>query len=237
VKPEETNAFDFGGRYTTSKVQAQLAYWNIGYKNRIVTSFNQDLGISVDRNVGKVKTWGVDANIGVKPVRNLTVLAVASYIHAKLQDNVEIGSSTAAALPAGLFFCSGVAPTGTTTGFTCAPTAGKMVAETPKWQYGGRIQYEIGPFSFGAQGKHVGARFATDVNDVRVKGYNILDLDARVGLEKLTGLKSTFLQVNLQNLFDKFYFGNLSTQIRASDNPNFAVGSPRTLSATLDVSF
>jgi iron complex outermembrane receptor protein len=58
-----------------------------------------------------------------------------------------------------------------------------------------------------------------------------------VGLEKLTGLKSTFLQVNLQNLFDKFYFGNLSTQIRASDNPNFAVGSPRTLSATLDVSF
>jgi iron complex outermembrane receptor protein len=237
VKPEETNAFDLGARYSTSKIQAQLAYWNIGYKNRIVTSFNQDLGISVDRNVGKVKTWGVDGNVGVKPFQNLTVLAVASFIHAKLQDNVEIGSSTAAALPAGLFFCSGTAPTGTTTGFTCAPTAGKMVAETPKWQYGGRVQYDIGPFSFGAQGKHVGSRFATDVNDVRVKGYEVVDLDARVGLETLTGLKSTFLQLNLQNVFDKFYFGNLSTQIRASDNPNFAVGSPRTLSATLDVSF
>jgi iron complex outermembrane receptor protein len=45
------------------------------------------------------------------------------------------------------------------------------------------------------------------------------------------------VQLNLQNVFDKFYFGNLSTQIRASDNPNFAVGSPRTFSATLDVSF
>jgi iron complex outermembrane receptor protein len=237
VRPEETNAFDLGLRYSTSLIQAQLAGWKIDYKNRIVTSFNQDLGISIDRNVGQVKTWGFDGSIGVKPLRNLTVLAVASYIHARLQDNIEIGSSTAAALPAGLFFCSGTAPTGTATGFTCAPTAGKMVAETPKWQYGGRVQYEVGPFSFGLQGKHVGARFATDVNDVKVKGYNVVDFDARVGLEKLTGLKSTFVQVNLQNVFDRFYFGNLSTQIRASDNPNFAVGSPRTLSATLDIGF
>jgi iron complex outermembrane receptor protein len=179
----------------------------------------------------------VDANIGVKPVRNLSLIAFASRTHAELQDNIEIGSSTAAALPTGLFFCSGVTPAGTTTAFTCAPTAGKMVAETPKWQYGGRVQYEIGPVSVGVQGKHVGSRFATDVNDVKVKGYNVIDLDARLGLEKLTGLKSTFLQVNLQNVFNKFYFGNLSTQIRASDNPNFSVGSPRTLSATLDVSF
>lgn len=237
VKPEQTNAFDLGLRYTTGRIQAQLAGWKIDYSNRIVTSFNQDLGISIDRNVGKVKTWGFDGNVGFRATPHLTVLALASYIHAKLQDNIEVGSSTAAALPSGLFFCSGTAPTGTATGFTCAPTAGKMVAETPKWQYGGRVQYEIGPFSLGAQAKHVGSRFATDVNDVKVKGYNTVDFDLRVGLEKLTHLKSTFLQVNLQNAFNEFYFGNLSTQIRASDNPNFAVGSPRTISATLDVGF
>jgi iron complex outermembrane receptor protein len=237
VRPEETNAFDLGLRYTTSRIQAQLAGWKIDYSNRIVTSFNQDLGISIDRNVGKVNTWGFDGNIGLKATPHLTVLAVASYIHARLQDNIEIGSSTAAGLPAGLFFCSGTPPTGTATGFTCAPTAGKMVAETPKWQYGGRVQYEFGPFSLGAQAKHVGPRFATDVNDVKVKGYNTVDFDLRVGLENLTHLKSTFLQVNLQNAFNEFYFGNLSTQIRASDNPNFAVGSPRTISATLDVGF
>ena len=56
-----------------------------------------------------------------------------------------------------------------------------MVTETPKWQFGGRAQYEIGPFAFGVQAKHVGSRFATDVNDVKVKGYNIVDLDARIG--------------------------------------------------------
>ena len=84
---------------------------------------------------------------------------------------------------------------------------------------------------------HVGSRFATDVNDVKVKGYNVVDFDLRVSLEKLTHLKSTFVQVNLQNAFNEFYFGNLSTQINNAGSPSFAVGSPRTISATLDVGF
>jgi iron complex outermembrane receptor protein len=236
VKPEETKAFDLGVRYSTSRIQAQLAGWKIDYSNRIVTSFNTDLGISIDRNVGKVKTWGFDGNVAFRATPQFTVLALASYIHAKLQDNIEIGTSTAAGLPAGLLFCTTV-PTGAATATTCAPTAGKMVAETPKWQFGGRAQYEIGAVSVGAQAKHVGSRFATDVNDVRVKGYNVVDLDGRIALDHIIGLKRASFLVNVQNLFNTFYFGNLSTQIRASDNPNFAVGSPRTISAAIDISF
>jgi iron complex outermembrane receptor protein len=235
VKPEQTNAFDLGARYTTGRVQAQLTGWKIDYSDRIVTSFNQDLGISIDRNVGTVKTYGFDGNVAFKPIPPVTLIALASYIHTELKDNIAIGTSTAAALPVGLIFCSGTAPTGTTLGATCAPTAGKFVAETPKWQFGGRAQYDFGPFSVGLQGKHVGSRFATDVNDVRVKGYNTLDLDARMSLDEIVHTRGTYLQFNLQNVFDTFYFGNLSTQIRASDNPNFAVGSPRTFSATLNV--
>jgi iron complex outermembrane recepter protein len=237
VKPEETDAFDLGARYTTGRIQAQLAGWKINYSNRIVTSFNQDLGISIDRNVGKVNTYGFDGSIAFRPIPPLTLLAIASYIHTELKDNIAIGLSTASALPAGLIFCSGTAPTGTTTAPTCAPTAGKVVAETPKWQFGGRVQYVAGPLEVGLQGKHVGPRFATDVNDVKVKGYNVVDMDARFDLDKLVGLHQTYVQLNLQNVFDEFYFGNLSTQIRASDNPNFAVGSPRTFSATLNVGF
>jgi iron complex outermembrane receptor protein len=235
VQPEETNAFDLGARYTTGLIQAQIAGWKIDYKNRIVTSFNPDLGIAIDRNVGKVNSWGFDGSIAIRPIRPLAVIALASYIHAQLKENVEINRSTAAALPAGLFFCDGTPPTGTATDITCAPTAGKMVAETPKWQFGGRVQYDIGPLSVGLQGKHVGRRFATDVNDVLVKGYNIVDFDARFDLDPYFHTKGTYLQANVQNLFDEFYFGNLSTQIRAADNPNFAVGFPRTFSMTLNV--
>ena len=234
VKPEETNAFDLGLRYTTRRIQAQLAGWKIDYKNRIVSSFNQDLGISLDRNVGKVKSYGFDGSVAFRATPKLTFLVLGSYIKAELKDDVEIGRSTAAALPAGLIFCDGTAPTGTATDITCAPTKGRMVTETPKWQFGGRAQYEIGPFEFGVQAKHVGSRFATDVNDVKAKGYDVVDLDTRINADFI-GLKKSYIQLNVQNLFDTFYLGNISTQIRASDNPNFAVGSPRTFSATLNL--
>lgn len=247
LDPEETNAFDLGMRYTTGRIQAQLAGWKIDYKNRIVSSFDPDLGISLDRNVGKVDSYGADGSIAFKPTRTVTLIALASYIHAELKQNVLIGSSARfnplnpAATntpPVGLIYCGGTPPSATTPFVTtCAATAGKMVAETPKWQFGGRAQYDFGPLSFGIQGKHVGSRFATDLNDVKMKGYNIVDFDARFGLEKMTGLKSTYLQVNLQNVFDQFYFGNLSTAINAAGNPSFAIGSPRTLSATLNVGF
>ena len=238
VKPEETNAFDLGARYTTGIVQAQIAAWKIDYTNRIVTSFNPDLGISIDRNVGKVNSYGFDASVAVRPVRPLMLLALASYIHAELEGERRIRLDS---LPDRHPAC-GPAPVRRTAptasdpvAITCAPTKGKMVAETPKWQFGGRAQYDIGPFSFGVQAKHVGARFATDVNDVKVKGYSVVDLDARIGLDTIIHTKGTYIQLNLQNLFDKFYFGNLSTQINAGGNPNYAVGSPRTFSATLNV--
>ncbi|HZB70199.1 MAG TPA: TonB-dependent receptor, partial [Sphingomicrobium sp.] len=236
VDPEETNAYDLGVRYTTARIQAQAAAWKIDYSNRIVSSFNQDLGISLDRNVGKVKSWGMDGNVAFRPTPSITLLALASYIKAELQDNVELNTTSSATPQTGLIFCDAAPTPANPVVATCAPTAGKMVSETPKWQVGGRANFEFGPVNVGVQAKRVGARFATDVNDVKLKGYTVVDLDARFSLADL-GLGKTYFQANLQNLFDTFYYGNISTQIRASDNPNFAVGGPRTLSGTLNVGF
>jgi iron complex outermembrane receptor protein len=238
VDPEETNAFDLGARYTNRMIQAQGTLWKISYKNRIVTSFNVEEGISVDRNVGKVDSWGIDGSIAIRPWRHLSVLALASYIDTELKDNVEMGSSTVATLPAGLFFCDGTPPTGATKETTCAPTKGKMVAETPHWQWGGRANLELGDFEAGIQVKHVGSRFATDTNDVKVKGYMLVDLDARLNMGFVSDhLKKTYLQANMINAFGEKYFGNISTQINASGGPNFSVGSPRTYLMTLNVGY
>jgi iron complex outermembrane receptor protein len=240
VKPEETNAFDLGARYTTRQIQAQATVWKIDYSNRIVSSFNADLGISLDRNVGQVKSWGAEGSIAFRPIPQVSLLALGSYIDAELQENIEFGSvkynatSPITAPPAGLIFCDGAPPTATnTTVATCVATAGKMVAETPKWQFGGRATLEVGPAEFGVQAKRVSSRFATDANDVKVKGYTLVDLDARISAAPL-GFKNTFLQLNVNNVFNQFYFGNISTQINAGGNPNFAVGSPRTFMATLN---
>jgi iron complex outermembrane receptor protein len=230
VDPESTDAFDAGVRYTNRQIQAQATGWVINYSNRIVSSFNTDLGISIDRNVGKVKSYGADASLAYSPVEALTLYGFASYIRAELQDNVQIGT-----LPAGVTSCgSSTTPAAGPT--ICAPTAGKMVAETPKWTFGGRAQTTLGPVDLGIQAKWVGDRFATDTNDVRVEGYETVDLDARLNLAQW-GLDKTYFQFNVINLFDKRYFGNISTQINAAGNPNFAVGAPRTIMGTLHVGF
>lgn len=55
VLPETTDSFDLGYRHEGEKLLAQAAVWKVNYDNRIVSSYDSELGYSVDRNVGEVK--------------------------------------------------------------------------------------------------------------------------------------------------------------------------------------
>ena len=239
IEPEKTDAFDLGVRYRSRMIQAQLTGWMINYQNRIVTTFDPDQGISIDRNVGVVESYGFDGFIAFQPIEALTLYAFASYISAEFQENIEIGRTNA---PTG----GATLPAGTP---IFAPTAGRTVAETPEWQLGGRVQLSLGPVEVGIQGKWVDDRFATDVNDVVVKGYTNFDLDARLSLAG-AGLERTYLQLNVINLLDERYFGSIGSQINAgnicptggtcsgnSSNPTFTLGAPRTFLASINVGF
>jgi iron complex outermembrane recepter protein len=217
VKPERTNSFDLGARYTSRVVQAQASAWYIGYKNRIISSqvlLDDGSTLNLDRNVGRVRSYGFDASIAVRPVDMFSLYTFASYTNAKLKDNV-------------------VSPTGA----LISPTKGKFVAETPKWQVGGRAQFDLEPVSVGAQVKYVGDRFLTDINDVIAPSYTTVDLDARVNLGKVGNKGGVYFQLNVINLFDKFYIGNLSTQAAASNNPQVEFGSPRTVIGSINFEF
>lgn len=212
VNPETTDAFDLGIRYTNGRVQAQATAWHIAFQNRIVSAFNQDLGISLDRNIGDVDSYGVDASIAFKPTQAISLYAFGSYIDTEIKNDLVISPTVTLA------------------------TGGKFMPETPQWQLGGRAQFTLGPIELGGQVKWVDDRFATELNDIRVKGYTLVDLDARFSLASF-GLEKSWLQLNVSNLFDTFYFGNLSTQPQASNNPNFSVGAPRTVLGTLHIGF
>lgn len=239
VDPETTNAFDLGLRYVRRNVIAQAAVWNISYKNRIVTSFDQAAGISVDRNVGSVHTWGADASLGWEPIPELSLYAMASYNHSRLQNNVAL--ATGANVNCGSSRDPLQIPAG------CAATAGKRVAETPDWTFGGRAQANLGPFTIGAQAKWVDERFATDDNSIVVDDYTTVDIDVRFDLGSI-GLPESFIQLNAINLFNERYFGNISTQINgvpvvgptstvSASSPSFAIGAPQTFMVTLNLAW
>ena len=249
VKPETTDSFDLGARYIAGRFQAQGTLWKISYQNRIVTSFDPETNTSIDRNVGKVSSWGFDGGVGFKPIRQLNLIGLLSYTSAKLKDDVIIGAinyNSASPPPASTLspfqsYCSPIPTTGTARVNICGDTTGKFVVETPKWQYGGRAEVNIKPVTLGIQAKRVSSRFATDVNDVKVKGYTTVDLDARLGLDFLPHGQKSYFQLNVINLFNEHYFGNLSTTINAygfgHSDPRFTPVSTRAITGTLTVGF
>jgi iron complex outermembrane receptor protein len=246
VTPETTDSFDLGARYITGRLQAQGTLWKINYKNRIVTSFDPATNISVDRNVGKAKSWGFDGQVGFKPIPEVNLIGNVSYIDAKLKNDIIITSvqynvATPTALTAFQYFCSPLPNTGTAPVQVCGKTKGKFVVETPRWKVGGRAELNINPVTLGVQAMHVGDRWATDVNDVKVNGYTTVDVDARVSLDSLIPGRKSYFQLNVINLLNAHYFGNLSTQINAfgpgRTDPRFTPVSTRAVTGTLTMGF
>ncbi len=233
VKPETTKAVDLGYRYQRGAVLASGAIYYNRFDNRIVRAFDQDQGINLVRNVGRVDFYGFDGQAGFEPIKHVSLYGTFSYTHTEVKSDFQSGVTSAAlgSLP------------------IIVPTKGKQLVETPKYQWGARAQYEGRVFEIGLDFKHVGKRFGTDVNDEVVSGYNVVDLDARLKLDKY--LPGAFIQVNVSNLFDEKYLGSISSTtnvnpiaatattgaVSAGGFPTYAVGSPQTASVTLRVAF
>jgi iron complex outermembrane recepter protein len=217
VLPEKTDSFDLGLRYNSRLIQAQLAGWYIKYNNRIISTLVELEGggtQNLDRNVGAVETKGIDFNVGIRPVQPLQLYGFVSYIDSELLEDA-VNPLTGAVLVA---------------------TRGKQVVETPEWTYGGRAQVDFDPVSIGIQAKHTGERWITDVNDVKSAGYTLVDLDARIGLD-FAGINRTFVQLNINNLLNERYFGNLPTGTTGNTGLRPAFGAPRTFVGSLHVEF
>ena len=219
--PEETDSYDIGWRLQGDSIIASAAYWQSAYSNRIVSSFDQELGFSVDRNVGDVDLSGIDTQIGWAANDWMTVSAMASWNDSELKDNLPISATTT------------------------LPTAGKKFVETPEWTYGLRLELEpIDRLTFGVEGKWVDERFTTDLNDAMVDAYALVHLNAAYEFPVNASGSTLRAQLNVYNLFDEEFFGNISSTTGAvalpgftPSLPNLSIGAPRSASASLQLSF
>ncbi|ATQ41237.1 TonB-dependent receptor domain-containing protein [Caulobacter mirabilis] len=231
AKPESSKTVEVGYRYQASTVLAQANVFYTNYENRVVSSYDPDQDTYIERNVGSVKTKGVEGSVGWRPTERLSLLGSVTYTAAEYQDNLLMRRIVS----------------GPTTTLVYAPIKGKQLVETPEWMATGRIAYDFGPVQAGLQAKYVGERFATDMNDMKIDSYTLFDLDVRMSLEKLANVENAFLQLNVWNLTDERYLGNLGTQVTANSNdktawnvtsqPFASVGAPRTFMLTLRLGF
>jgi iron complex outermembrane recepter protein len=212
---ETTKAYDLGWRYRGDSTLASVAVWKIDYTNRIVASFDPDLGFSVDRNVGDVKLQGAEMQIGQKIGNSATLSASAGYATSELLENLLNSVNLAGER-------------------IVIPLKGNELVETPKWTFALRLDFDVTEnLHVGMQGKKVGDRFSTDLNDEKSPGYSVLDLDMNYTF-KVPGFESAQLQVNVTNLLDEDYYGAISSGIGGTPNVTLPVCQNETTGATLN---
>jgi iron complex outermembrane receptor protein len=220
-EPEETDSYDIGWRLQGDGVLASAAYWQSMYKNRIASSFDPDLGFSVDRNVGDVDLRGIDTQVGFSATDWMTMSVMVSWNDSELQDNLAISATTT------------------------LPTAGKKFVETPEWTYGMRFELEpMERLTIGFEGKWVDERYTTDLNDAKADAYVLFHLNAAYEMAVNNGDSMLRAQMNVYNLFDEEFFGNISSTTGAVARPGFtpsspflSIGAPRSVSASLQLLF
>jgi iron complex outermembrane receptor protein len=239
---ETTKAFDLGWRLNSANTLASVALWKIDYTNRIASSYDPELGYSVDRNVGDVDMWGAEAQVGQRLGEAFTLTASAAYTKTELLEN----------------FPFGLAPMGVQ---QFVPLKGNELVETPEMTFSLRADYQpTDALRFGLQGKWVDERFATDLNDEVTPAYTVIDFDASYTF-KMADDKALQLQLNVTNVLDEEYLGTISSAIGTNPqcvNPEgaalgqcvnstgvaqsggvgfFSIGAPRTILASVKFNF
>jgi iron complex outermembrane receptor protein len=219
VAPETSTNYEVGYRFQRSDILASVALWDSEFQNRIVSSYDPNTNLTIDRNVGNVRLYGVDAQIGAKPIEHLSTTAFFGYEHSRLEQNIVYDKAG-----------------------DIEPLAGKALVETPEIELGGRVQYEFFPgATIGLQGKYVGSRWVTDVNDLKVAGYTTFDLDMRYDLSHF--FPRSYIQFNATNILNKRYYGSLNsagsidTGKPWGGTPYADQGAPRTATITLRAAF
>jgi iron complex outermembrane receptor protein len=91
-------------------------------------------------------------------------------------------------------------------------------------------------FRVGLQAKKVGDRFSTDLNDEIAPAYTVVDLDLNYGFE-MSGFERAELQLNVTNLLDEEYFGNINAGAGGTNLATFSIGAPRTWVASFRFHF
>ncbi|MCJ2183228.1 TonB-dependent receptor [Novosphingobium sp. 1949] len=227
-KPETSDNFDLGLRYHTGMIQASFGGWYTIFSNRLSSAYDPAVDRTTYTNLGTVDRYGLDATFAVQPDPHFKAYVFGSYLWSKIRDDVVTGSGAD----------------------DIAPTKGKMEGGVPSYTLGGRVEGNAGPVSVGLEAKRTGSRYYNSRNEAvlnssgdqiwgaKVPAYTVVNLDARFNLGFLGMGDKTYLQANVTNLFDKFYYGAFDDAGITKTGTTYAyIGAPRTFSASINMQF
>src|SRR6202012_1098437 len=93
VQPETTDIYAGGYRYQGSTFTFTGSLWGANWHNHIVQSIApNDPSLSIDRNVGAVTLYGIDAEGGFRVNEHVSLYASYTWEHSQLDDNYTLNA-------------------------------------------------------------------------------------------------------------------------------------------------
>ncbi|MBS0331223.1 MAG: TonB-dependent receptor, partial [Proteobacteria bacterium] len=180
VQPETSQSYAAGWRYQSHLLTTSFSAWDVEYKNRIVQSYDpNDPTLSIDRNIGAVRVYGLDLEAGIQPFEHFSTYVSGNYTESDVLSNEVVATLGAAAV--------------------ALPTKGKELVLTPKYTFSANARYDFGWIDVGGNVKYQGKRWLDDMNTVGMPDITTVNVDARMPLT-LWNLQNTYLQFNIANL-------------------------------------
>lgn len=197
LKPELSTTLDIGWRLKQDKLQASLALYSTLFKDRLlwISQCSSILGCPDSlTNVGKVNTKGLETTLLWMPFKRISWFSAFTYNDSRYQSNYLDGT-------------------------TLVEAAGKTVVDTPNTLFSSDVTYEQNGYFLRVGGKYTGKRYLTYTNDLKIAGFTIWHLTAGYQSNKTAQFNHIRFQLNIDNLFDKKYFGSLGTNGFSSHDP------------------
>jgi iron complex outermembrane recepter protein len=228
VQPETTDNFAVGWRYQSPMFQTSFSAFDVEWKNHIVQSFDPaDPTVSIDRNIGNLRIYGLDLEAGAHPFEHFSIYANAEFSKSNVLGNEVVATAGTLAL--------------------ALPTKGKELVLSPDQSYSLNARYDFGWVDVGGNVEYKGKRFIDDLNTASMPDTTFVNLDARMPIT-WWGAQNTYLQFNIYNLTNTRQPDRVSsvTNATAVAVPGGTIGaksffytynSPRTLSVTLRAQF
>ncbi len=183
---------ELGARYQGSLLDASVTAFNYNFTNRQVSTLVNTV-IASSINAGGQTSRGVDAELGLLPIRHWRPYVSAEYLHATIDNNFAVDGDYLA-------------------------TAGKIAVRSPMLQAALGLDYDNDTFFGNLALKYVGSQYATFDDDQRIPSHAQADATLGVRLPDVGFVKRPEARLNFINLADaKFLSGVAAVEPNAHD--------------------
>ncbi len=189
AKNEEAVTVEVGHRYQGDIFVTSATVFGTKYRNRQVTTSIIDGGgtISSTLNAGRVTSYGVDGEIGTKPIwGGWTAYVSGELLKTRLEDNLMT-----------------VGKVGALNVIDYLPTKGKNFVRAPSHQGAVSIAYDDTQIFGGVSVKYVSNQYSTFTNDEQIKAFGKVDAVLGYRFKDQGALKKPEIKLNLHNILDK----------------------------------